>query len=102
MIIGNFKNLSGNLTGTIKTLTFKVEAIFEPLEKTKDTAPDYRVTTGDTEIGAAWKERSEAGKDYLSVQLDGPALPAPIKCALFKIGAEHGYSLVWDRPRRRS
>ncbi len=102
MIIGNFKPAGSTFAGTIKTLTLKVDAVFEPIEKKNDKSPDYRVTTGTTEIGVAWKETSEAGKAYLSVQLDDPSLAAPIKCALLKTGVEHGYSLVWDRSRRRA
>jgi uncharacterized protein (DUF736 family) len=100
MIIGNFKPEGATYIGTLKTLTFKLDAVFDPIDKKNDKSPDYRVTTGDTDIGAAWKKTSEAGNAYLSVELDGPGLPAPIKCALVKTGAEHGHSLVWDRPRR--
>jgi uncharacterized protein (DUF736 family) len=101
MIIGNFKHAGDTYAGTIRTLTFKIDAVFNPIGKKGEKSPDYRITTGDTEIGAAWKETSEGGKAYLSVQLDSPSLPAPIKCALVKTGAEYGHSLVWDRPRRR-
>jgi uncharacterized protein (DUF736 family) len=99
MIIGNFKPAGSSFAGTIKTLTFQVDAVFDPIDKRSGKSPDYRVTTGDTEIGVAWKETSEGGKAYLSVQLDAPGLPAAIKCALVK--TERGHSLVWDRPRRR-
>ena len=61
---------------------------------------DYRVTGGDIEIGAAWKKESEAGNAYLSVSLDDPSLPETIACAMVKTGAEHGYSLVWERRRK--
>jgi uncharacterized protein (DUF736 family) len=101
MIIGNFTLTDGRYTGLIQTLTFSTEAVFEPVEKKTDKSPDFRITTGDTEIGVAWKETSEAGKAYLSVRLDDPTLPAPISCALIKTGVEHGHSLVWDRKRRR-
>jgi uncharacterized protein (DUF736 family) len=101
MIIGNFKTAGDSFAGTIKTLTFKVDAVFDPIDKKRETSPDYRVTTGNTDIGVAWKEISEADKPYLSVQLDGPGLAAPIKCALVKSGTEPGHILVWDRPRRQ-
>jgi uncharacterized protein (DUF736 family) len=102
MIIGTFKSAGSSFTGVIQTLAFTAEAVFEPANKKSDTAPDFRVTTGHTDIGAAWKKTSEAGNAYLSVQLDDPSLPAPIQCALVKTGAEHGYTLVWERRRRRS
>jgi uncharacterized protein (DUF736 family) len=48
-----------------------------------DKAPSYRVVspskTGNVELGAAWKKRSEEGRDYLSVKLDDPSMaPAPV------------------------
>jgi uncharacterized protein (DUF736 family) len=102
MIIGNFRTAGSSYTGTVKTLTFTTEAVFEPAAKKTDKSPDYRITNGHTEIGVAWKETSEAsGNAYLSVRLEDPALPPPISCALIKTGPEHGYSLVWERKRRR-
>ena len=100
MFIGNFKSAGNSYSGVIQTLTFKVEAVFEPIEKKSAKSPDYRVTTGKTDIGVAWKETSEAGNAYLSVRLDDPCLPAPIQCALVK--TEDGHRLAWDRPRQRA
>jgi len=102
MFIGNFKPAGDSYTGVIKTLTFKTEAVFEPIEKKSEKSPDYRVTNGNTDIGVAWKETSEAGNAYLNVRLDDPALPAPIACRLVKTGAEHSHGLVWERPRKRA
>jgi uncharacterized protein (DUF736 family) len=36
------------------------------------------------------------------VRLDDPSFTAPINCRLVKTGAEHGYSLVWERERKRT
>lgn len=102
MFIGNFKPAGDSYAGTIKTLTFKTEAVFEPIEKKSEKAPDYRVTTGYTDIGVAWKKTSEAGNAYLSVRLDDPALPAAIMRRLVKTGAEFSHGLVWERPRKRA
>ena len=101
MLLGNFKKTETNgFRGTIRTLTLNLDVAFEPnAEKKSDKAPDYRVTAGDMEIGAAWKKTSDGGNAYLSVRLDDPALPAPIDCAMVKTGTEHGYSLVWERRR---
>jgi uncharacterized protein (DUF736 family) len=102
MLIGKFtKTETNGLSGTIRTLTLNLEVAFEPIaDRTGDKMPDYRVTAGDIEIGAAWKKESEAGNAYLSVSLDDPSLPEPIACAMVKTGAEHGYSLVWERRRK--
>jgi uncharacterized protein (DUF736 family) len=101
MIIGKFNITGTGYTGVIQTLTFKTQAVFEPVEKKTDKSPDFRITNGETDIGAAWKETSEkTGNSYLSVRLDAPTLSAPISCALIKVGAEQGHTLVWERSRR--
>jgi uncharacterized protein (DUF736 family) len=101
MFIGNFNREDNGYTGIIQTLTFTTKATFVPLEKKNDKAPDYRVDNGFTDIGVAWKKTSEAGNAYLSVQLDDPALPAPIACRLVKVGVEHSFALAWERSRKR-
>ena len=102
MIIGNFKPAGDTYFGTIRALTFTTEAVFEPIERKTDKSPDYRVTNGNTEIGAAWKETSKADNAYLSVLLDDPSLPASVQCALVKTDTTGDYNLVWTRSRRRS
>jgi uncharacterized protein (DUF736 family) len=104
MIIGNFKKTDeGTFRGAITTLTLNLEVAIEPIaNKTAEKGPDYRVTTGHTELGAAWKETSGAGNVYLSVRLDDPALPASINCALVKTQSDLGYRLVWERKRKKA
>jgi uncharacterized protein (DUF736 family) len=104
MLLGNFKKTETNgFRGSIRTLTLTLELAFEPnAQKKGDNSPDYRVTTGDLEIGAAWKKTSADGNAYLSVTLDDPALPAAIDCAMVKTGNEHSYNLVWERRRNRT
>jgi uncharacterized protein (DUF736 family) len=60
MIIGNFKKTDDNsFKGTIHTLTLNLEIAITPIADRKgEKSPDYRVTAGDTEIGAAWKKRA--------------------------------------------
>jgi uncharacterized protein (DUF736 family) len=43
--------------------------------KASKNAPDYRVLTGTTEIGAAWMKTSAEGNPYLAVRLDDPSFP---------------------------
>jgi uncharacterized protein (DUF736 family) len=100
MIIGTFKPAGSNFAGTIQTLNFKVEAVFEPITGKTDKAPDYRITTGHTDLGAAWKETSQAGKPYLAVKLDAPGLSGPIHCRLVQSGEAH--SLMWTRETKRN
>ena len=101
-IIGTFtKQENGSICGTIETLTIHSRATFEPITKRGEKAPDYRITSDLADIGAAW-ERTNEGVTHLSVRLDDPSFPAPINCRLIKTGAEHGYSLIWERDRKRS
>jgi uncharacterized protein (DUF736 family) len=107
MIIGNFEynKAQDTYTGEIATLSGATrKVVFKPSEATGDKAPQYRVLgpseTGDVEFGAAWKKRSEEGRDYLSVKLDDPALPQPINCALVT-SSQEGFLLVWSRDNRK-
>ncbi len=55
------------------------------------------VYAGRAELGAAWKARTNGEEPcyYLSVQLDDPSFPEPIRAALFE---EDGAAfLVWNR-----
>ena len=67
--------------------------------------PDYRVTVDGTpgaiELGAAWKRTSEAGRDFLSVSLDDPALAHPLSAALMPAEDGAGAILIWSRPAKR-
>ena len=81
MIIGNFNynKAQDTYTGEIATLSGATrKLVFKPSEATGDKVPQYRVLgpskAGDIEFGAAWKKRSDEGRDYLSVKLDDPAL----------------------------
>lgn len=97
--IGTFhKQADGSYSGAIKTLTLNVkQAQFRAAEKDNEKAPDFRIFSGQTEFGAAWKKTSRENRDYLSVKLDDPSFPAPIYASL--VDAEDGYSLIWSRSR---
>jgi uncharacterized protein (DUF736 family) len=108
MIIGNFnydpaKNV---YAGEIKTLTLLREKVqFRPVESKSDKGPQYRVTVeskaGSIELGAAWKRKSEAGRDFLSVSLDDPALLRPLSAALMPSDDGASAILIWSRPSKR-
>jgi uncharacterized protein (DUF736 family) len=101
-IIGVFrKQDNGGFEGHFDTLTFSRNVVFAPLAKKGDKSPDYRITFGFTDMGAAWKHQGDNG-EYLSVQLDDPSFPAPVSCRLVKKGEENTYSLIWERERKRS
>ena len=98
--IGTFtKSGDGSYAGSIKTLSLNVkQAQLRPSETDNDKAPDFRIFSGQTEFGAAWKKTSRENRDYLSVKLDDPSFPAPIYASL--VDADEGYSLIWSRSRQ--
>lgn len=109
MIIGNFSYDSAHdsYSGSIRTLTFeRTRLLVRPNQKSGEKEPDYRifhVVDGDeVEIGAAWKRSSERGRDFLSVVLDDPALPATLHAALFLAAQENMAKLVWTRAQKKS
>ena len=96
--IGSFTAGKDGYVGTIRTLTVNVKASIVANEKKKsEGAPDFRVFAGRAELGAAWKAKTtgDEPRDYLSVVLDDPSFPEPIRAALFE---EDGAAfLVWNR-----
>ena len=98
--IGSFTKSGddGSYTGAIKTLTLNVKSVvLRPADKENDKAPDFRVFSGQTEFGAAWKKTSRENRNYLSVKLDDPSFAEPIYASL--VDADEGYHLIWSRSR---
>lgn len=97
--IGSFTAGKDGYAGTIRTLTVNVRAkIVANDRKASEGAPDFRVYAGRAELGAAWRAQSggDQPRDYLSVLLDDPSFPEPIRAALFE--DEDGAAfLVWNR-----
>ena len=96
--IGSFTTNDDGYVGTIRTLTINIKTrIVANDNKKSDSAPDFRIYAGQAELGAAWKAQSKGDnpRDYLSVLLDDPSFPEPIRAALFE---ENGAAyLVWNR-----
>jgi uncharacterized protein (DUF736 family) len=104
--IGQFTAAKKNFVGSIHALTITQELTIVPAEESDtENAPDYRVHRGDAdgpEVGAAWKRTGEKAGEYLSVLLDDPALPQPIRANLFQNGSDKAsWSLHWSRPKQR-
>ncbi|MCG8598256.1 MAG: DUF736 domain-containing protein [Kiloniellales bacterium] len=96
--IGSFTAVADGYTGTIRTLTVNVKAkIIANDQKKSEGAPDFRVYAGRAELGAARKAQTNGDepRDYLSVQLDDPSFPEPIRAALFE--DDGAAFLVWNR-----
>lgn len=101
--IGSFtRNSNGSFAGNVKTLALQAHLKLEPMSRTSEHAPDYRVYSGNVELGAAWKKTAiESQRDYLSVTLDDPAFGAAIYARLVESAEPGVYDLIWNRPQRR-
>jgi len=96
--IGTFTRNGDGFAGAVKTLTLNVKAKLVPAGKDHDKGPDYRIFAGTLEIGAAWKKTAkESGREYLSLKLDDPSIPAPIYASLVEAEDGQSFNLIWSR-----
>ncbi|MER9559272.1 DUF736 domain-containing protein [Mesorhizobium sp. M0323] len=96
--IGTFSRTANGFSGSVKTLNLNAKAvILTPAEGDNQKGPDFRIFAGATEFGAAWKKTSREGREYHSVKLDDPSLPAPIYASLVETDTEGDFSLIWSR-----
>ena len=96
--IGTFSKVDDGFTGVIKTLSVNVKAKLLSVEPEGENSPHYRIYAGNVELGAGWIKKSQQGRDYISVKLDDPSLPAPIHASLYA-DDDGTYNLVWTRRR---
>jgi uncharacterized protein (DUF736 family) len=98
-IIGTFTRTAKGFSGSLKTLTITAKLQFvAETDKAKDSAPDYRVYLGTTEVGAAWKRTArDSGREYWSVKLDDPAFAAPLYASLLEADDGEHFHLLWSR-----
>ncbi len=107
MQIGSFFRTANGYEGIIETATLDIRISIVPAEQSDaDKAPDWRVHRGDVEgpeIGAGWNESGERAGDYVSLRIDDPSFPQPIRAALFQNGNDRSaWSLRWNRqPKSR-
>lgn len=92
---------NGGFKGQLKTITISADIEIVPNDrKTGDAQPDYRVFSGDIEIGAGWTRHSEAsGRDYVSLSLAAPEFgPRRIYANLGRApgGDEDSFTLIWN------
>lgn len=72
--LGKLKKTGVTYKGLIEGITFgPVPVVISPIAKVNPEAPDYRVYRGQSEVGAAWKKKTQEGNRYLIVTLDDPA-----------------------------
>lgn len=96
------KGDNGTFKGQLKTLSIRAEITIAPnARKANDVQPDYRVYSGDVEIGAGWLRRSEAsGNDYVSLSLAAPEFgPRRLYANLGRAAGddrEDRFAIIWN------
>ena len=100
--IGSFKKSGSEYVGEIATLNIQVKnvRIVPEVARTNDIAPTHIIYLGKSTVGAGWAKRSAENRDYLSIKLDDPSLPAPLYANLFENEGGEGFNLVWSRSRK--
>jgi uncharacterized protein (DUF736 family) len=101
-VIGTFSAVKDGYTGSIRTLMLngRVKIIARD-RKSSEGAPDFTISLGATEIGAAWrKTKHGSAQTYLRVRLDDPAWPQPVWGVLLEAPEDGVARLIWSRPKR--
>lgn len=99
--IGNVtRDEEGTYKGQLRILSIRAEiAILPNTSKQRDAQPDYRVLSGDVEIGAGWNRRSESsGRDYVSLSLAAPEFgPRRLYANLGQLpGEANRFAIIWN------
>lgn len=103
--IGQFTRTKSGYSGRLTALGIDAElALVQAEASDAENAPDYRVLLGGEEgceVGAGWKHVGERAGDYVSVQLDSPLFPRPLRANLFRAGDDNStWGLHWSRPSK--
>ncbi|WP_283179949.1 DUF736 domain-containing protein [Gemmobacter sp. 24YEA27] len=104
--IGQFTRTASGYSGQVRTLSLDVELTFVPTDNPDtEKAPAYRIHLRDEdgpEVGAGWKHTGESAGPYISVVLDDPVFPQPIRARLFQSDEEgRDWNLRWTRAKKR-
>ena len=101
-VIGTFTPAKDGYAGTIRTLMLNARVqIWANDRKESDAAPDFRITLGTSEIGAAWRKTKQGSEQtYLRVRLDDPSWPQPIWGILLEAPEDGVVRLIWRRDTR--
>ena len=107
MNIGQFKNASGQLVGSIATATIDLPRLgLRPVESNNERAPVFEIVTLNVarrwvQIGALWQLTSNStGEVFYQGKLDDPSISEPLQIMLFG-NMEEGFRVVWNRPQPR-
>lgn len=99
----------GGLAGGIRTLRFVQPFRLETNPDTRsDSSPAFVVMARGADgkpcqIGAAWKETSGAGLQYLSIKFTDPDIPEVFeRVAAFESDDGQEWRIIWDRPKAKA
>lgn len=107
MQIGTFTATADGYSGRIRTLTLDIAVRLSAAPAGGERSPDWRVSldeeAGPIEVGAAWQHEGAKAGFYLTLQLDCPGLPRPIRANLVRSARDDAtFILLWSpRPRRQ-
>jgi uncharacterized protein (DUF736 family) len=96
------KGSDGSYKGRIRTLSISAEVtIVANRGKSSEVQPDYRVLSGNVEIGAGWNRHSEtSGRDYVSLALAAPEFgPRRIYANLGRAANQDdddAFAIIWN------
>src|ERR1700730_9058054 len=99
--IGTFTSNGNGFTGTVRTLALNAKAKLVRVENPSEKGPHFRIFAGNVELGAAsQKTANDTERNFLSVKLDGPSVPAPLLVSLIEVEGQEGLQLICSRPIR--
>ena len=104
--IGTFTRTETGYAGQLRSFGLHEKLFIVPAKPSDvKNAPDYRVhldSEDGPDVGPAWKDASENAGEFLSLKLDGPIFPFPIRARLFQSNDDpSSWGLHWKRPRKR-
>jgi len=94
-VLGTMKLNDDAFSGKLETLSVTRDINIKPTGLTDENAPDYRVFSGNGEVGAGWVRTSKKGNQYICLKLDDPSFYEPIYVNLLE--GDDDYFLVWNR-----
>jgi uncharacterized protein (DUF736 family) len=101
--IANLTKKDGGFTGTLILPSLNgMKITLDPVKSPTEKGPDYRVTMGGFEAGAAWNRTSKQGNAYISVKLSEPTFHGNTIYPVVVKSEKLGYLLDWNPQPRKS
>jgi len=105
LLLGTFNKADDGYNGDFRALGIDERVSFVLAEPGNvESAPDWRIHLGENgegpKIGDGWNHVGERAGPYISLELDSPILPHPMRAWLFKsMVRDDEHELVWNRSR---